>query len=201
VPSGIRVKPTVRPADRQPGPEHGVTDGVVRVRSTPARSGLGWRWRRLASRYAKHQHDRHRPQANAGRAGEGDRCADHLATAVARFAGHRRGPGRGPARRAPDRPADGGGAESLLRADDSDQAAGLPLPRADRAPGRLDRGDLCRAAGTVAARGRGRLGGGGLLSFLAIGCPICNKLVVLALGLGGVLRWFAPIQPLLGGQH
>ena len=48
----------------------------------------------------------------------------------------------------------------------------------------------------------GRLGGGGLLSFLAIGCPICNKLVVLALGLGGALRWFAPIQPLLGGgQH
>jgi len=47
--------------------------------------------------------------------------------------------------------------------------------------------------------GEGRLGGGGLLSFLAIGCPICNKLVVLALGLGGALRWFAPIQPLLGG--
>lgn len=45
----------------------------------------------------------------------------------------------------------------------------------------------------------GRLGGGGLLSFLAIGCPICNKLVVLALGLSGALRWFAPIQPLLGG--
>jgi len=47
--------------------------------------------------------------------------------------------------------------------------------------------------------GEGRLGGGGLLSFLAIGCPICNKLVVLALGIGGALRWFAPIQPLLGG--
>ena len=27
--------------------------------------------------------------------------------------------------------------------------------------------------------GEGRLTGGGLLSFLAIGCPICNKLVVL----------------------
>jgi len=48
----------------------------------------------------------------------------------------------------------------------------------------------------------GRPGGGGLLSFLTIGYPICNKLVVLALGLGGALRWFAPIQPLLGGgQH
>lgn len=48
------------------------------------------------------------------------------------------------------------------------------------------------------AGGEGRLTGGGLLSFLAIGCPICNKLVVLALGVGGALRWFAPAQPLLG---
>ena len=43
-----------------------------------------------------------------------------------------------------------------------------------------------------------RLTGGGLLSFLAIGCPVCNKLVVLALGVGGALRWFEPVQPLLG---
>ncbi len=48
------------------------------------------------------------------------------------------------------------------------------------------------------AGGEGRLTGGGLLSFLAIGCPICNKLVVLALGVGGALRWFAPAQPFLG---
>ena len=46
--------------------------------------------------------------------------------------------------------------------------------------------------------GEGRLTGGGLLSFLAIGCAICNKLVVLALGVGGALRWFAPVQPILG---
>lgn len=46
--------------------------------------------------------------------------------------------------------------------------------------------------------GEGRLTGGGLLSFLAIGCPICNKLIVLALGVGGALRWFAPVQPILG---
>lgn len=46
--------------------------------------------------------------------------------------------------------------------------------------------------------GEARLTGGGLLSFLAIGCPICNKLVVLALGVGGALRWFEPVQPLLG---
>jgi hypothetical protein len=40
--------------------------------------------------------------------------------------------------------------------------------------------------------------GGGLLSVFAIGCPVCNKLVVLALGAGGALSYFAPIQPVLG---
>lgn len=38
---------------------------------------------------------------------------------------------------------------------------------------------------------------GGLLSFLAIGCPTCNKLVVIALGSSGALTFFEPIQPLL----
>ncbi len=42
------------------------------------------------------------------------------------------------------------------------------------------------------------LAGGGLLSVLAIGCPVCNKLVVLALGYGGAMTYFAPAQPLLG---
>lgn len=40
--------------------------------------------------------------------------------------------------------------------------------------------------------------GGGLLSVFAIGCPVCNKLVVLALGFSGALAYFAPIQPLIG---
>lgn len=45
----------------------------------------------------------------------------------------------------------------------------------------------------------GRFGSaGGLLSFFAVGCPICNKLVVIALGTSGALSWFAPIQPYLG---
>ena len=39
---------------------------------------------------------------------------------------------------------------------------------------------------------------GGLLSFFAVGCPVCNKLAVLALGWSGALTYFAPIQPLLG---
>ena len=46
----------------------------------------------------------------------------------------------------------------------------------------------------------GRAGGvGGLLSFFAVGCPTCNKLVVVALGSTGALDWFAPAQPLLAG--
>jgi hypothetical protein len=40
--------------------------------------------------------------------------------------------------------------------------------------------------------------GGGVLSFLAVGCPICNKLVVAALGAGGALTYFGPLQPALG---
>ncbi len=45
----------------------------------------------------------------------------------------------------------------------------------------------------------GRFGSlGGLLSFFAVGCPICNKLVIIALGTSGALTWFAPIQPYLG---
>ena len=43
----------------------------------------------------------------------------------------------------------------------------------------------------------GRFAAGGILSFLAVGCPICNQLVVLALGTTGAMAWFAPLQPLL----
>lgn len=38
----------------------------------------------------------------------------------------------------------------------------------------------------------------GTLGWLAIGCPICNKLVVGAIGITGALNVFAPLQPLLG---
>lgn len=44
-----------------------------------------------------------------------------------------------------------------------------------------------------------RAGGvGGLLSFFAVGCPVCNKLVLAALGTSGALTWFSPLQPVLG---
>ena len=46
-------------------------------------------------------------------------------------------------------------------------------------------------------RYEGRFAAGGLLTVLAVGCPICNKLVVLALGTGGAMAWFEPVQPLL----
>jgi hypothetical protein len=38
---------------------------------------------------------------------------------------------------------------------------------------------------------------GGLVSFFAVGCPVCNKIVLLALGASGAITWFAPIQPYL----
>ncbi|MDP9486824.1 MAG: hypothetical protein M3Q49_13755 [Actinomycetota bacterium] len=44
----------------------------------------------------------------------------------------------------------------------------------------------------------GKAVGGGLLTVFAVGCPACNKLVVLALGAGGAMTYFAPIQPVLG---
>jgi hypothetical protein len=44
----------------------------------------------------------------------------------------------------------------------------------------------------------GKIFGGGLLSVFAVGCPVCNKLVVLALGASGALAYFAPLQPVLG---
>lgn len=38
---------------------------------------------------------------------------------------------------------------------------------------------------------------GGLLTWFAVGCPVCNKIALLALGYSGAITWFAPLQPLL----
>lgn len=35
------------------------------------------------------------------------------------------------------------------------------------------------------------------MTFFAVGCPVCNKLVLLALGYTGALQFFAPVQPFL----
>lgn len=39
--------------------------------------------------------------------------------------------------------------------------------------------------------------GGNALSLLAVGCPVCNKLVVMAVGVSGAMTLWAPIQPIL----
>lgn len=38
---------------------------------------------------------------------------------------------------------------------------------------------------------------GSFFSFLAIGCPVCNKIALLALGYSGAIKYFAPLQPYL----
>jgi hypothetical protein len=52
---------------------------------------------------------------------------------------------------------------------------------------------------TVDERAARKGGVAGMLSFFAVGCPVCNKLVVVALGTVGARRWFEPVQPLLAG--
>lgn len=47
-------------------------------------------------------------------------------------------------------------------------------------------------------RGAGQSAGAGLLGIFAIGCPVCNKLVVSAIGTSGALTYFAPLQPVIG---
>ncbi|MGI9116042.1 MAG: hypothetical protein ACR2JV_00190 [Gaiellales bacterium] len=55
----------------------------------------------------------------------------------------------------------------------------------------LPRPTSCRPATRT-----GIVGGG--LAYLAVGCPTCNHIAVLALGTTGALTWFAPLQPYLG---
>lgn len=43
-----------------------------------------------------------------------------------------------------------------------------------------------------------KVGGvGGFFSFIAVGCPVCNKVALLALGSTGAIKFFAPIQPFI----
>ena len=54
------------------------------------------------------------------------------------------------------------------------------------------------AQGKRSPAGSGRAFGGALLSFFSVGCPVCNKVVVLLLGLGGAMTIFNPLRPFLG---
>lgn len=50
----------------------------------------------------------------------------------------------------------------------------------------------------VEARRSSRFGMvGAVLAWFAVGCPVCNKLALLALGYSGAITWFAPVQPIL----
>ena len=44
----------------------------------------------------------------------------------------------------------------------------------------------------------GKALGSGILTYLAVGCPVCNKLVILFLGISGALAYFEPVQIYLG---
>lgn len=50
----------------------------------------------------------------------------------------------------------------------------------------------------MTGRGVGAGAGGGLLTVLAVGCPVCNKVVVAVLGAAGAMQWWAPLQPMIG---
>jgi hypothetical protein len=63
----------------------------------------------------------------------------------------------------------------------------------------LSRAPAERHAGDHADTATGRsLTVGSLAAFLAIGCPVCNKVAVLALGFSGALQVWAPLQPIVG---
>jgi hypothetical protein len=52
--------------------------------------------------------------------------------------------------------------------------------------------------GAASSRAAGRAGlAGWLVTFFAVGCPVCNKLVLLALGTTGAMQFFEPVQPYL----
>ncbi|MGV0871499.1 hypothetical protein [Mycolicibacterium sp. XJ879] len=50
-----------------------------------------------------------------------------------------------------------------------------------------------------ARRNTGSMASGLALVTFAVGCPVCNKLVLLAVGASGALSLWAPLQPVLAG--
>lgn len=69
--------------------------------------------------------------------------------------------------------------------------SGLVMASYVRQPGRPMPGDDASEKGSR----RGLIGG--VLTFFAVGCPVCNKLVLILLGYAGAMQWFAPVQPIL----
>lgn len=63
-----------------------------------------------------------------------------------------------------------------------------PRAPAEAASGSVDASEARSARTGTAA---------GILAWFAVGCPVCNKIALLALGYSGALTWFAPAQPFL----
>lgn len=63
----------------------------------------------------------------------------------------------------------------------------------------LERDDVGGGSGEAhAPRDKGRYGAAGtIVALFAVGCPVCNKLVLSALGTTGAVQYFEPIQPFL----
>lgn len=68
--------------------------------------------------------------------------------------------------------------------------AGLTLATYLRAPSN----EMEPEPGRIAKRSLGAT----IFSALAVGCPICNKVVVALVGVSGALNYWAPLQPALG---
>lgn len=86
-------------------------------------------------------------------------------------------------------------ASPLVSAAPDGDGAGVPI----RLPGRTSA--AVQPAATAQADDERTTWLGGVASFgafLAIGCPVCNKLALLLLGTSGALSIWAPIQPILG---
>lgn len=80
--------------------------------------------------------------------------------------------------RADSAPTAGAGATDAAEAQETSTAPETPADREERRTTRLG------LAGTV-------------LAWFAVGCPVCNKIALLALGYSGAITWFAPLQPFL----
>lgn len=79
---------------------------------------------------------------------------------------------------------------------------GLLLATYVKEPGQPARGGLADSPGQTQRPKEeakaSKLGlAGGFIAYFAVGCPVCNKLVLLALGTSGAMTWFAPVQPFL----
>ena len=55
-----------------------------------------------------------------------------------------------------------------------------------------------RPRDATVSNGLAAASGGGILAAFAVGCPVCNKLVLVVLGVSGALSVWAPLQPVLG---